>query len=142
VTALARAAPRVRAGLQCYIDYLPVVHSPESELEVVRKGDSAEQRWCAPEFELGDQAIYQALLLNRKILDMLAGRNFHPSYVSLAVDVRNKDAQAIEDKVRCRIQSTTEVNAMGNPIAYAIGFPIGGSGLAHSECGQSHIQSP
>src|SRR4029077_7132426 len=121
-----RAAPRVRAGLQCYIDYLPVVHSAEGELQLVSKADSAELRWCAPpDFELGEQAIYQALLLSRKILDMLAGRNFRPSYVSLAVDVRNKDAQAIEQKVRLRVQRTPGVNAVGNPVAYAIGFPIG-----------------
>jgi len=126
VTALARAAPRVDVGLQCYVDYIAVVHSSEGELEVAREGDSAELRWCAPpDFELSPQAIYQAVILGRKILHMLVGRGFRPDYVRMAVDVRRKDVQAIEEKVGCRLQLRTGFNAKGSPIAYAIGFPVG-----------------
>lgn len=126
VTAAARVAPRVREGLQCYLDHLPVVHSADGALELIARGDLAELRWCAPpDFELSVQAVHQALLLDHKILSMLAGRNFRPAYATLAAHMRAKDAEAISHKLGCPLHTQAAVDAMGNPVAYALAFPIG-----------------
>jgi AraC-like DNA-binding protein len=114
VTAMARAAPSAREGLQCFISYLPVMHSPEGELMLVPTPDATELQWFThTDFELSEQANYQALLLNLKIMRMLGGREFRPDYVDLAFPVRRKDVDSIEDKAGCRVRGRAGKNAIG-----------------------------
>src|SRR5262249_49578235 len=42
VTALCRAASTFREGIRCFIDYIPVVHSPGAMMELVEGEDIAE----------------------------------------------------------------------------------------------------
>ena len=124
VTALSRAAPHVREGLHAFIDYFPVAHSPEGTSEIAVQGNMAELRWCAPhEFEMSEQALYQGLLLEIKIIQMLSRQPFRPSYVHLAAEVRRKDLDTIEQKLGCRVSTNPGVNAAGLRIGYAVAFP-------------------
>ena len=116
VTALCRAAPTVRIGIRSFIDYLPVAHSPESVLQLVEGSDTAELRWGnRSDFGINDQAHYQALLLNLKLLRMLGGPRFSPSYVNLAVDARDKDIPELEANVMCPVHVRAATNAIAFP---------------------------
>jgi AraC-like DNA-binding protein len=114
VTALCRAAPNVREALVCAAEYLPVVHSPEASLELVEGPQVAELRWGA-NIDLGvnDQAHLQALVLNIKLLRMVGGPGFDPSYVSLSVDARARDVEEIEQIAACRVRASADANAIG-----------------------------
>jgi AraC-like DNA-binding protein len=117
VTAMARAAGTVRDGLRCFTDYLPVIHCRESPLEVVTASGRAELRWNVQgDFAMTEQANYQALLLNLKILQMLGGPEFRPDYVTLRFAVSAHDRARLEDRLGCRV-------AAGSG-AYAVGFPL------------------
>jgi AraC-like DNA-binding protein len=124
VTALSRAAPHVREGLHAFIDYFPVAHSQEGSSEIAIQGNMAELRWCAPhEFDMSEQALYQGLLLEIKIIQMLSRQPFRPSYVHLAAAVRRKDLETIEQKLGCRVSINPGTNADGLRIGYAVAFP-------------------
>jgi len=117
VTAMARAAATVRDGLRCFTDYLPVIHCRESPLEVVTSGARAELRWNVQgDFALTEQANYQAMLLNLKILQMLGGPEFRPDYATLRFAVSAHDRARLEDRIGCRVATGCS--------AYAIGFPV------------------
>ena len=117
VTALCRAAPSVRESVASFIDYLPVVHSPMSVIELVEGRETAELRWYVRQ-NLGtnSQANYQAVMLNLKLLRLIGGHDFRPSYVNLAVDSRSRDAYDIEDRLGCRFHRTTADNAIAFPV--------------------------
>jgi AraC-like DNA-binding protein len=123
VTALCRAAPTFRVGLTSFIDYLPVAHSPESVLRLVESSETAELRWEVPDFGVTDQANYQALILNLKFLRMLGGPDFKPSYVSLAVDARDRDLPEIEASTLCPVHIRAATNAIAFP-AHVLEKPI------------------
>ncbi len=117
VTALCRAAPSIRESLSCFIDYIPVVHSPSTMIELVESQETAELRWWAPN-NIGEnyQANYQAVLLNLKLLQQIAGPDFRPSYVNLAVDTRSRDISDLEKKLGCRFHKTVSDNSIAFPI--------------------------
>ena len=116
VAALCRAAATVREGVQSFIKYIPVVHSPATTIELLEANGVAELRWSARN-DLGAnvQAHYQATMLNVKLLRLLGGRNMHLNYVNLALETRAKDVAEIESKLGCRFH--------GNASTHAIAFP-------------------
>jgi AraC-like DNA-binding protein len=116
VTALCRAASSFREAVGSLINYLPVIHSPESMMELAAGKDTAELRWFVrADFGLNNQANYQAALLNLKLLQLIGGQTFRPSYVNLAVDARQRDIPEIEQTLGCKFHSGTEVNAIAFP---------------------------
>jgi AraC-like DNA-binding protein len=117
VTALCRAASSVRESVASFIDYLPVVHSPVSIMELVEGKETAELRWYV-RADLGsnNQANYQAAMLNLKLLRLIGGKAFRPSYVNLAVDARQRDIFEIENKLGCRFHKTAADNAIAFPV--------------------------
>lgn len=116
VTALCRAAPTVRDSLHCFIDYLPLTHSPAPSLELVEGTQTSELRWHVPtDLGYNQQANYQATLLNLKLLKTVGGRSFQPSSVSLAVNARQNDLQDIERLLGCRFHSDANCNAIAFP---------------------------
>ena len=117
VTALCRAASSVRESVAGFIDYLPVVHSPVSIMELVEGSETAELRWYV-RADLGsnNQANYQAAMLNLKLLRLIGGKAFRPSYVNLAVDARQRDIFEIENKLGCRFPKTTADTAIAFPV--------------------------
>ncbi|HEX7858212.1 MAG TPA: AraC family transcriptional regulator ligand-binding domain-containing protein [Sphingobium sp.] len=124
VTALCRAAPTMRDAVECVVDYLPVVHSPEASVELVEGPHVAELRWGA-NIDLGvnDQAHLQAMMLNLKLLRMIGGPGFDPSYVNLSVETRARDMEEIEQIAACRVHARANINAIGFP-AQALDRPI------------------
>jgi AraC-like DNA-binding protein len=116
VTALCRSASNVAEAIDSWIEYLPVTHSPESVMELVRNNETTELRWgVRTDLGVNDQAHFQALLLNLKFLRMLGGPRFTPCYVSLALDVRPKDVAEIESRVGCRVHTRAPLNAIAFP---------------------------
>jgi AraC-like DNA-binding protein len=116
VTALCRAAPTPRKAIECLVDYMPVVHSPESLVELVETKDLAELRWGQrSDLGVNDQAHYQTLLLFMKLLRMVGGPRMTPSYVTLALDLRPRDVPEAESRVGCHVH--------GRAAQHAIAFP-------------------
>jgi AraC-like DNA-binding protein len=117
VTALCRAAPTFRDAITSFIDYIPVVHSPVTLMELVEGKDTAELRWCVRS-DLGsnNQANYQAALLDVNFMRAIGGRQFRASYVNLAVDTRQKDIAEIENRLGCRFNSKASTSAIAFPI--------------------------
>jgi len=114
VAALGRAAPTFRQGLQGIVDYLPVTHSREGELEIVATRATAELRWRGHgDFATIEQANYQALILNLKILQMLGGPEFKPAYVDVTLNVPPRELDEIQSVVGCRVSGRREANAIG-----------------------------
>jgi AraC-like DNA-binding protein len=116
VTALCRAAPDMRAAIHCLIDYIPVAHSPEAEMELVEQPQTAELRWTVrTDLGVNDQANYQALMLTLKLLRMIGGAAFNADHVDLAVDARARDLPELERLVGCAVH----VRAARNAISFA-----------------------
>jgi AraC-like DNA-binding protein len=119
VTALCRAASNFREALEGFIKYIPVIHAPVTILELVEGSQTAELRWGIRRADLGsgNQGNYQAVLLNLKLLRLIGGCRFRPSYVNLWVDARRKDLPEIEDKLGCRFHDKAATNAIAFPAA-------------------------
>jgi AraC-like DNA-binding protein len=116
VTALCRAAPTVRSSLNCFMDYIPVTHSPDTLLELVENEDIAEIRWeVGTDLGCNDQANYQAALLNIKLLREVGGPRFRPSYVNLTVDPRGTHLNELELRLGCQFNQTRDHNAIAFP---------------------------
>ena len=124
VTALCRAAPTVRDSVASFIDFIPVTHAPDTILELVEGDDVAEIRWSVgTDLGLNEQANYQAALLNLKLLRLVGGRNFRPSYVNLAVDTRRRNLSELERRLGCRFNRTHASNAIAFP-ADILDWPV------------------
>ncbi len=116
IATLCRAAPTVRDSIDSFIEYIPVVHSPEAMIELVEGAENAEIRWSVgADLGLNHQANYKAALLNLKLLQMVGGRDFRPSYVNLAVNPRERDIPELEKQFGCRFNKTPQENAIAFP---------------------------
>jgi AraC-like DNA-binding protein len=117
VAALCRAAPTFGEALRCFIDYIPVIHSPTAMMELVEGKETTELRWFSDHafYTREDpQGHYQAALLNLKLFREIGGRGFVPSYVSLTGQARPKDVAEIEKSFGCAFRR----NATSNAIAF------------------------
>lgn len=124
VTALCRAAPTVRAGIRCLIDYLPVVHAPDCEVVLIEGRETAELTWLVnTDMGLNDQANYQAAMLNVKLLQSMAGPGFTPSWVSLSTETRANDMPELERLIGCRVSPRSPRNSVGFPV-HALDQPV------------------
>ena len=124
VTALCRAAPSFRDAVKGLIDYIPAVHAPMTTLELAEGKDTAELRWSVrADLGLNFQAHYQAVLLNLKLLRLVGGRAFRPSYVNLALDAQQKDIPEIEQVMGCPFHRRASANAIAFPTAI-LGQPV------------------
>lgn len=116
IATLCRAAPTVRDSVTCFIEYVPVVHSPEAVIELVEGGERAEIRWSVgADLGFNHQANYKAALLNLKLLQMVGGHGFRPTYVNLAVNPRERDIPELERQFGCRFNKTLQENAIAFP---------------------------
>lgn len=117
VTALCRAAPTVRAGIRCLIDFLPVVHAPDCEVVLIEGRETAELTWLVnTDIGVNDQANYQAAMLNVKLLQAIGGPTFKPSWVSLSADPRASDLPEIEKTLGCRVMGRSTRNSIAFPV--------------------------
>lgn len=116
VTALCRAASTFRQAIECFIDYLPIAHSPATSLELSEGLKNAELRWDVHnDLSHNTQANYQAVMLMIKLLRQLGGPNFRASYVHLAVDTCPKDTSELERALGCRFHVAKE-NVVAFPL--------------------------
>jgi len=118
VAALCRAASTVRESVTSFIDFIPVIHAPDTILELVEGGETAEIRWSVgTDLGANQQANYQAALLNLKLLRLVAGPGLRPSYVNLTVDTRQRDIAELERQLGCRFHKSTTGNAIALPVS-------------------------
>ena len=107
VTALCRAAPNFRVAIECLIDFIPVVHSTESVLELMEGSETAEFRWSeVSNMGVNKQTTFQGLLLNLKVLKMLGNQHFSPSYVNLPAGVFKQTLPELEQALGCPVRTT------------------------------------
>jgi AraC-like DNA-binding protein len=124
VTALCRAAPTVRAGIRCLIDYLPVVHAPDCEVVLIEGRETAELAWLVnTDIGVNDQANYQAAMLNVKLLQAMAGPTFQPSWISLSADPRPADVPELEQALGCKVLNRSQRNSVAFP-AHLLEQPV------------------
>ncbi len=124
VSALCRAAPTVRAGIRCLIDYLPVVHAPDCEVVLIEGRETAEVSWLVnTDVGFNDQANYQAVMLNVKLLRSMGGPNFQPSWVSLSAETRPSDMPELERLLGCRVNGRSPRNSIAFPV-HALDQPV------------------
>ncbi|MEY2928343.1 MAG: hypothetical protein RL367_2820 [Pseudomonadota bacterium] len=127
ITALSRAAPDLRNALECFVNFIPVAHSPDAAPELVEVDDVFELRWSVrSDLGVNDQANFQAMILNLKLLRMLVGSGFVPAYIRMATDFRTRDLPEIEILVGHPVQMRSSHNAIGIP-AKMIDQPLPGS---------------
>ena len=127
VTALCRAAPDLRSALHCLVDFIPVAHSPDAAIRLIETGDLCELRWSVrSDLGVNDQANYQALMLNLKLLRLLVGAAFQPSHIHLAMDRRTRDLPEIEKLVGHAVQMQSSHNAIAFP-AKLLDLPMPGA---------------
>jgi AraC-like DNA-binding protein len=119
VAALCRAASTVRESIDCFMTYLPVAHSPVALMELVEGEHTSELRWhVTTDLGNNNQANYQAVLLKMKLLRLVGGPNFRPSYINLATDTHDKDTSVLESTLGCRVNRTRSDNALAFPTAF------------------------
>jgi AraC-like DNA-binding protein len=124
VSALCRAAPTFRAGVRCLIDYLPVVHAPDSEVVLVEGRETAELTWHVnTDVGFNEQANYQAAMLNVKLLKAMGGPDFKPSYVNLSAEPRKADIPELERALGCRVSGRNTRNSVAFPV-HALDRPV------------------
>ncbi|PLK27806.1 AraC family transcriptional regulator [Novosphingobium sp. TH158] len=117
ITALARAAPDVRTALGAFVEYMPVVHSPDSEVLLIEGAETAEFCWQVnTDLGVNDQAHYQAAMLNVKLLQMLGGPQFRPTWISLSAEPRAADIPEMERLLGCRVHPRSRRNSVAFPI--------------------------
>ncbi len=124
VTALCRSAPTMRAGIRCLIDYLPVVHAPDCEVVLIEGRETAEVAWLVnAEMGVNDQANYQAVMLNLKLLRSMGGPGFTPSWVNLSADTRVSDMPELEKALGCKVTPRSRHNSIAFP-AHLLDQPV------------------
>ena len=116
ITALCRAAPTVKESIEKFIEFIPVVHSPNSVIELAEVDTSTEVRWhVTKSLGLNDQAKYQATMLNAKLLRQIGGHDFKITYINLSANIRSRDIPALEAGFGCRVYKTMTENAIAFP---------------------------
>jgi AraC-like DNA-binding protein len=117
VAALCRAASTVREAVTSFIDYIPVTHAPDVILQLVEGSETAEIRWSVgTDLGLNKQANYQAALLDMKLLRLVGGSTFRPSYVNLAVEASQHEIAELERQLGCRFNTCTPHSAIAFPV--------------------------
>jgi AraC-like DNA-binding protein len=114
----------VREAIGTFVDYMPVVHAPDSEVVLIETADTAEFCWQVnTDLGINDQAHYQAAMLNVKLLRMIGGAAFQPSWVSLSAEPRAADIPEMERLLGCRVRPRAARNSVGFP-THALEQPV------------------
>ncbi len=112
VAALARSAPSLRHALQSISDFLPFLHSPGAEVELVVGTQTSELRWFpGADFATFEQANHHGLMLAIKLLTEVGGERFRPNYVVSVSQARNRDT--IERALGCPVHWRAHNDAVG-----------------------------
>lgn len=115
VSTLCRTAPDIRRAMQDFIDFLPVVHSPEYEVTLAEAGDVVELRWFrhSEDYDAYDQVNHHALLRVVNLFRSLAPDDFRLRYANISTAL-SADARArIEGGVGCTVHADQNVDLIG-----------------------------
>lgn len=116
VAALCKSAGTIRQGINGLIDFLPVLHSSESVLELVEGESTSELRWTEhSDFGENDQANGQGLLLNLKLLRAMLGKDFVPSYVNVSDRLYRRAGDALDHLLACPVRASRERSCIAFP---------------------------
>lgn len=114
VSALCGAARDLREGLRCFIEYIPVIHSSESVLELRVSDELAELCWSErSDMGRNTQASLQGLLMNMKLLRSLGGSRFRPRYIRLPGFWPAKRVEEVERILACSVRPQAEQFSIG-----------------------------
>jgi AraC-like DNA-binding protein len=115
VAALARAAPTLRTGLNSIVDFVPLMHSPSANVELVIGTRATELRWrTSPDFSYYEQANHHGLLLAVRMLKQFAGEEFRPSSASSVCDIHRHRDQ-IERRLGCPVTGKSPFDSISFP---------------------------
>lgn len=116
VAAFCRASPDFRTAVTGLVDYLPVMHSSECTLALSEGRKVSELSWTEIS-DMGEntQASYQGLMLNLKILRMLEGSGFVPSYINLPRSSFQSTASKLGQTLGCQIRLSDENASIAFP---------------------------
>jgi hypothetical protein len=114
VTTLARAAPTFEAGVQCLIDYIPLINSPEGGLDMIKGESASELRWTSS-FNNPRQSNYQGMALLLNMLRMLGGRAFRPNYVSFRFSVPQHHRDLLQERWNCVVRGSANSHSINFP---------------------------
>ncbi len=122
VVALCRAAATLGEAINCLSEFIPVVHSSESLLELENSLEGApevaELRWAdRSRFAGNTQANYQGLLLNLKTLRAVVGPGFQPLYVSVPKAIDESLVAEFERIVACPLRAGADYSCIAFPSA-------------------------
>lgn len=115
VSTLCRAAPDMRTAIQDFIDFLPVVHSPEYEVTTVERGDTIELRWFrhSENYDAYDQVNHHALLRIVNLFRSLAPDELRLRYANISTNVPSSARVEIEGKVGCPVHFEQNFDSIG-----------------------------
>jgi len=114
IATLARSAPTLRDALRAISDFLPFLHSPGAEVELVVGFQTSELRWFpGADFATFEQANHHGLMLAMRLLTEVAGDRFQPSYAVSVSAARNCDR--IERALGCPVRWRAPNDAVGFP---------------------------
>ena len=114
----------MREAIDAFVEYMPVVHSPDSEVVLIEGSDTAEFCWQVnTDLGVNDQAHYQAAMLNVKLMQMIGGPAFRLSYVSLSADPQASDLPEMERLLGCRVHPRSARNSLAFPL-HALDLPV------------------
>ncbi len=130
VLALCRSAATLRDAIRCLIEFIPVIHSSGTVLELAEANGIAELRWSDRSYFENAQANYQGLLLNLKALHAIGGDRFVPLYTNLPAyllnDISAEQLAQIEMILGCSVKANPgrsciafSASALTTPIASA-----------------------
>lgn len=124
LTAMCRAASTLGEAVSCLIEYIPVLHSPESVLTLVVGRKVTEFRASVrSDFGINEQANLHGMYVILKILRMIGGTDFRASYLGFPLDKYRKAASGLEKAVRCQIRFTEKHASIAFPTD-ALTLPI------------------
>ncbi|BFM06847.1 AraC family transcriptional regulator [Halioxenophilus aromaticivorans] len=133
VAHLCRSAPSVEQALTSFVNFLPMMHSPESDLRVVSGKEVTELRWCE-KTSYGDnlQANLQGLYFNLSLISSLVGDEFSPNYLAIPRLFSADDQTVLEAELKCPVRLSQGQSS----IAFSSGLlqqkPIGANRAMHS----------
>lgn len=110
---MCKAAPTVREAIRVAVEYLPVAHSPDTEMELVEGEDGAELRWHIRDAEEHRHAFMYSLTLIRNVLRELTATRSVVFFADTVIHFGKRDRDTIEDIVGCRVNEGARTNRLG-----------------------------
>jgi AraC-like DNA-binding protein len=106
ITALCRAAPSLREAISCLIEFIPLLHSPESLLELVEGKTITEFRWSTrSDLGLNDQANCHGLTIMLRLVRTLAGSGFAAEYLLVPRNLHRNLGRELGKALGCEVRN-------------------------------------